>query len=201
VDSSADAEVELLRTAQDRPRTRHRTRGAVETAEEAVARGVDLLPAEAREVSPHILVVAGEQVSPCPVAERGCSLRGADEVGQQNRREDGVGDPIGLLTFNECPRLTGDVLERLDEGVRRQRDGSGIEDAASDVDHLISLRRAVEYQGRHADAREHISKVGLAQDAIEVQGRGRALNRWHVTNQSTNSSSALGLARRACCSK
>ena len=31
----------------------------------------------------------------------------------------------------------------------------------------------MEYEGRHADARKHISKIGLAQDTIEVQGRAR----------------------------
>ena len=88
MDSSADVEVELFGTAHDRPCTRNCARGTVEAAEEAVARRVDLVPPESRELASHILVMTGEQISPCPVAERGCSLRGADEVREQNCRED-----------------------------------------------------------------------------------------------------------------
>jgi hypothetical protein len=162
MDSRADVEVKLSGTAHDRPCTRHRACGTVKAAEEAVARGVDLVPPEARKLASHILVMMGQQISPCPVPERGSSLRGADEVREQNRREDRVGDPIGLCTFDESPGLTRNVPERLDERVGRQRDRPSAGNAASHIQHLLSLRWAVEYEGRHVDASEHVSKIGLA---------------------------------------
>ena len=43
MDAGTDVEVPLPCTADDRPSTRGCSRGAIEAAEEAVARGVDLL--------------------------------------------------------------------------------------------------------------------------------------------------------------
>src|SRR5947207_9512291 len=44
----------------------------------------------------------------------------------------------------------------------------------SNIQHLVSLGWAVEYERRHADAREDVPKIGFAEDTIEVQCRARA---------------------------
>src|SRR5919197_928590 len=68
-----------------------RPRRPVECGEEAVPRGVDLLPAEPDELDPNGLVVRLEQLAPAPVAELHRALRRADDVGEEDGCEDAVG--------------------------------------------------------------------------------------------------------------
>ena len=67
VDPGAHLQTELVRGLHDVPRTRDRPRGAVETAEEPVPGGVDLLTAVAGELPTNVDLVAREKIPPSPV--------------------------------------------------------------------------------------------------------------------------------------
>ena len=64
-----DLEAERAHAGADRARGADGPGGAVEGGQEAVARGVDLAPAEPRELLAHQRVVRLEQVAPAPVAQ------------------------------------------------------------------------------------------------------------------------------------
>src|SRR5262249_34011525 len=66
------------------------SRRAVEEGQEAVAGGRDLASAEVCNLTPHQRIVSYEQITPSPVAEAGCLLRRADDVGEQHGREDAI---------------------------------------------------------------------------------------------------------------
>src|SRR5688572_22151486 len=92
VDSRPDLEAELVHGAADRCGALHRTRRAVERAQEAVARRIDLLAAEALDLAPHDIVVAQQAIPPRLVADLREQVRGAHDVREEDRREDPVDD-------------------------------------------------------------------------------------------------------------
>ena len=71
VQPGAHLDAELAHRLDDRARAGDRPRGAVEAREEAVARGVDLDAAEAREPLTDEGVVPLEELAPRPVAQLG----------------------------------------------------------------------------------------------------------------------------------
>src|ERR1700722_7333635 len=59
-------------------------RRAREGGQEAVADGLDLAPAKARELIAHVAVVLGQQVAPAPVADPGRVRGRVDDVGEHH---------------------------------------------------------------------------------------------------------------------
>src|SRR5207244_4105855 len=77
--------------ASDRRRAAHRCPRSLEAGEETIARGVELATVEAREQLAHARVVLFEQLAPASVAQLARALGGADDVGEENRRQETVG--------------------------------------------------------------------------------------------------------------
>src|SRR5918912_3540752 len=75
VEPCAELEPEAAHAVADRARGADRACGPVEGGEEAVAGGVDLAPAVARELAADGGLVRLEQLAPAPVAELGSTLR------------------------------------------------------------------------------------------------------------------------------
>src|SRR4029453_8282529 len=116
VEPGPNLEAEVLHRVDDRAGTADRARRSVERGEEAVTGGVELLPAEPHELSPHQRVVLGEQVAPTAVAELDQFRRRADDVGEENGREHAVGlDDVPLATI---PHLAEKTLGMLSDLVR-----------------------------------------------------------------------------------
>ena len=86
----------------DRVGAPHRTRRPVETREEAVTGRVDLASAKADELLPDERVMSLNQIAPARVSQFRCALRGADDVGEEQRREDAIG--LGWLPRSRLPR-------------------------------------------------------------------------------------------------
>src|SRR5262245_3417414 len=88
----ADGQAKLAHSVDDRTGAADSPRRPVERGEEAVARGVDLAPAEPQQLPAHQVVVALQQVAPVPVADLDRLGRRFDDVGKQ----DGSEHPVGL---------------------------------------------------------------------------------------------------------
>ena len=84
----ADRKAQSRRLIARAERRRHRGRRRVEERQEAVAGRVDLLAAEAEELFAQGAVVGGEKVGPRDVAEPRRRLGGADDVRDEDAREE-----------------------------------------------------------------------------------------------------------------
>jgi hypothetical protein len=98
-----------------RCRRPHRTSRTVEENEEAVPGGLHLSPAEALDLSTQRLVVLGQQQPPPGVTEPVERLRRPGQVGEDDGREDAIGDLLWRLReeptagpVNRYPRLVAD---------------------------------------------------------------------------------------------
>ena len=105
-----------LNGARDRAGALDRPGWPIERREETVARRVHLSPAEALELRPHETVVSLDEVVPLAVAELDGLLRGADDVGEQHRREHAV--DLRLLPRPLVPDAVQELPDRLDDLVR-----------------------------------------------------------------------------------
>jgi hypothetical protein len=92
VDSGAHVEPEIAHAVDDRAGAANRTSRSVEAGEEPGARGVELRPAKALELPADQRVVPVEEIAPHSVSELGCTLGRPDEVGEEERGENAVGD-------------------------------------------------------------------------------------------------------------
>lgn len=109
VQADADVEAELFGLAPDRARAANRACRPVEGREQPVARHVDLLPACARELSPHHGAVPLEQLPPAAVAELDGASGRADDVDEEHGGEDAVAfllDRVGAPHVPEDPPHT-----------------------------------------------------------------------------------------------
>ena len=93
VDAGPHVEAELREGVADGEPAANRTRRPVEEREEAVAGGVDLLAAEAIELGSDRRIVPSEELRPRCVTELRRPLGRADEIGEEDGREDAVGRP------------------------------------------------------------------------------------------------------------
>jgi hypothetical protein len=75
--------------------------------QKTVAGGIDLAPAEARELPADHGVMLVEQITPPPVAERDGALRGADDVSEHDRGH----DPIRLLPASGAREKLLDLVD------------------------------------------------------------------------------------------
>src|ERR671930_2095198 len=160
MDARADVEAEVAEDAPDRARARDGARRAVEAREDAVACGVDLLPAEPGDLGPHGSVVACDQLAPRAVAELRRPLGRADDVGEQHRREDSLRLRQPAHAVHEPLRLADRLLvhvvvdpgEHADEPT--QLPDRGARDALGHVRRLVALAALAEDQRRHTNRRE-----------------------------------------------
>ena len=93
VDACADLEAEFAHGFGDRLGASDRAGGAVEGREEAVAGGVALLAAEADQLSADKSVVTLEQIAPSTISELCRALGRADDVGEENGRQNAARGP------------------------------------------------------------------------------------------------------------
>ena len=115
-------EVERARRVDDARAAADRARRSVEGREEPIAEGLDLPPAKARDLLAQQAVVLIEQLAPAAVAELSGPLGRADDVGEQDGREDAVGLGTGARAGEEVLDLVGegvDVAGPQESGRRR----------------------------------------------------------------------------------
>ncbi len=149
----------------------------VEDREEAVSGRVDLLACEAVELPPHDRVVLLDEPRPRRVAERPGRLRRADDVREEDRREDAIGD-------RRRPGAREELLDLVEQPVdagpgqrapSRQLDQAGRGNALcqvachSDVVHRIV--RAVQDDRGRLDGGQHVSDVGGRHSRDDVSDR------------------------------
>ena len=97
VQPGPDLQPERAQRIPNRRRAADRPGRTVERRQEPVARGVDLVSAEPRELLTHDPVVVSQQRSPTLVAELGGQLRRTDDVGEQHGRQHAVGVRLARL--------------------------------------------------------------------------------------------------------
>ena len=113
VQARAHLEPDALHVVDDRARAADRAGRPVEGREEAVARGVDLTPSEAFQISADDLVVTVEQIAPASVSELARPLGRADDVREEHRRE----HPVRLRRLAHAGQKLLDLVEDV---VRRR---------------------------------------------------------------------------------
>jgi hypothetical protein len=130
MDTSANPQTILLGVPTDRCRTPHGSCRSVEEGKEAVTRRVDFHATEPVQLDPHSLVVRGQQLFPGRISQPDGHLRGVDDVGDEQGRDEalarlgrslamssGYGDqvrhPALALLCDHCPavRSYGSVCE------------------------------------------------------------------------------------------
>src|SRR6185437_1906905 len=96
-------------------RTVNRPGRAVEGRVETVARGVVLVPPPCHKRIPNELVVSVDELLPAPIPEAGLLSRRVDDVGEEDRGENGVRDDRpGLKTDETCHRLKTRKVDGVD---------------------------------------------------------------------------------------
>src|SRR5439155_25302391 len=90
VNSGADIESDLADRLRDGRRASHGPSGSVKDRQKAVARRVDLSPAEPAELLADDRVMAIQERPPGVVTEDTCPLGRPDDVGEQDRRQDSI---------------------------------------------------------------------------------------------------------------
>src|SRR2546425_7154610 len=90
VQAGTHLETQLRHRLNDRAGASNPPRGTVEGGEEAVPGRVHLAAAEAYKLAAHELVVALEELAPGAVSQLGRPLARADDVGEEDGREDAV---------------------------------------------------------------------------------------------------------------
>jgi hypothetical protein len=125
--AAADLQVQRAHLVANPACTANDASWAVERGEEPVAGGVDLPPAEPRELAPCHAVVLPEQLAPTAIADRERALGGPDDIGEQDRGEHAVSV--------RRPDARQNFLEKLDR--------FDIEDFASyDLGHHVAFTLA-----------------------------------------------------------
>jgi hypothetical protein len=167
VQARTNLEAEEADGLHDRSRATNSTRRAVEGGEEAVACGVDFVPAEAPELATHGRVVLFEQVAPPAVGELGRACCRTGEVGEKDRCKHTIRRRGLALAGEELTDLRESVVGRepqhvivprqLDVACSRNRFGQ--EAPVLDVTNLVSRR--MDDQRRHVDRRSDLSHVDV----------------------------------------
>src|SRR5262249_43982075 len=110
VQSGPDVEPELPHPRADLAGGPDAAGRSVESRKKAVARGVDLAAAKARQLPADQAVMGVEPFSPAAVAQLGGAVGGIDDVGKQHGREDAI--VLGIAT-----RPGDELLDLVDDGV------------------------------------------------------------------------------------
>src|SRR5918996_174439 len=149
VDSGADVQAEGARSLHHCTSARDRPRRPVETDEEPVPRGVDLDAAVALELAPDLRPLGREQLTPAAVAELRRPLGGADEVGEEECREDGVRDPSRRHAAEErVDGLEREVVLHDGHADPGDLDELGVRDELGHLDRLLTHGFLGHHQGR-----------------------------------------------------
>jgi hypothetical protein len=122
----------------DRLRTSDCSSRAVERSDKAVAGRVHLPPEESTQLFPHCVIVSVKDSSPSLVSEGSGGLRGPDDVGEKDGRQDAVDLDDGAFSCDELGNFVDDRVRR-----RCETDvSSGQFDQARSFD-LVSQEAAV----------------------------------------------------------
>jgi hypothetical protein len=151
-------EAERVDCVADGARAPDGSGGAVEDGEEAVARHVDLAPAEAFELPPGDADISLEHLPPASVAHRGRLLRRAHDVGEHDRDEHAI--RIGARS-----RARDELFDLVDEQIQGLLI-EGLEEMV--VTGKLDIPGAADVLGRVASG---LDGNGPVPDAMENQGR------------------------------
>jgi hypothetical protein len=163
VDTAAHFDSKVADRLADGDSTSNRASGAVEGSEEAVARCIELAPPELVEQPANDGVVVLERLAPAPVAEPRRLLGGADDVGEEHRREHSVGLRVADGSCEELFDLRESPLDAPDEQRGATRDFDPLCERNS-PGHVLGIRphrRSVEDEHRDTDRGEDSSNVDV----------------------------------------
>jgi hypothetical protein len=146
--------------------------GAVEGGEEPVAGGVVLVAAVASEFTSDDRVVACEQVTPSAIADPHSVISRADDVGEHDGRQHGLGDERSFFAGDESLDLVCDLVG--------EENGGGV--GAGDAHRL-----------RARDPRRHIHRRGLLLRQGAVEEKRRDVHRGQHIAQTPAEAYELGL--------
>jgi hypothetical protein len=116
-------------------------------------------------------MVPGEQIAPRTVPELGRALGRADDVGEEDSREDAVRHRRVFPAAEEAL----DLRRRLVGGPRAEvvawdLDSPSTRDQLGNAQRRVAPARSIEHQGRDANRRQDIGDVGVVQHAKERRG-------------------------------
>jgi len=186
VHAAANFEAELADALRDRACAHDRARWSVECGEETVAGVVDLAAAVQVKLTADARVMTLEQVGPAAVAESVRLLGRADQIGEEDRRQDALRRSLAARVPSKSPRLglrnaIGLLVDPVVDALqRRQLDDARSLDALGEVLGRAALRGAREDDRRHAHRRQDVRDVGLHHHPEERQSRAGAQAAAHV---------------------
>ena len=174
VNAGTHVEAELRSVLDDPARAGDCSSRTVESAEEPVSGRIDFLAIVAPQLPADVDVVSCQKVSPCAVADLGCSCRRSDDVGEERGRQHRARDHgLGF-----APHELEDCIGSLPAvgGARESSELhlSNVADAFDDELCDSSVPLSMEHEGRHTNRPENLRDVRLEIQAPEVDGRGRA---------------------------
>src|SRR5262245_17802008 len=170
VHARAQLQPERFNAGEARLSTPDRAGRPVEGREEAVTCRVALDSAVAGELPPNESVVLLEQVAPGAVTELARPLGRADDVREQDRREQRGRHDRWAIAGDEGLDLVDDLGREEDPEVVLARDAHD----PSRRDHVGDLERlgldeiaAIDDQGRHANGRQNVGQVGFEERPVQ----------------------------------
>ncbi|HEV2005985.1 MAG TPA: hypothetical protein VGQ85_05155, partial [Candidatus Limnocylindrales bacterium] len=147
----------------------------VEGGEESVACRVQLAAVESRELAANDRVVPLEELAPGRVAKASCQLRRADDIGEQDRREDALRLGASPESRDEAGRgfhrrAVGVVVDpRIDAAELRQLNDLGSPDPRCRVVPRAGQCWSRKDERRHPNGREHVADIELHDGSIRRQ--------------------------------
>src|SRR5512133_3067365 len=176
VQARAHVEADAANVFDDRARATDCSRRPVEGGEETVAGRVDLDAPKALEIATHDLVVLLEQIAPAAIAKLTCSIRRADDVGEQDRGEHSIrGDGLSDAR-QEFLDLVQDVVA-VDEGkvvLSRELHVTRAFDVAREPARVLDgadlVADAMDDERRGCDRRDDVPNIDLERHAHEGDG-------------------------------
>ena len=156
VQANSDIDAQLAEGIADRNRTLHGPGGTVEDREHSIARALDQVPTEARQLSIDRPVVLFESGRPSPVTECSGLFGRAHDVGEEDRGQKAVtgshmprpGQEFLDLSGNVCSAGPRDVVSRVELHIAGTVDVFG--EVAPVVGPAEPVVPSVEHERRHA---------------------------------------------------
>ena len=179
VQANADINAQLTESISNSNPTLHGPCRTVEGGEHSIAHSLDQVPAESRQLSINRPIMLLEAGRPSPITDCSCLLGRAHDVGEEHRGQKSItegylprpGQELLDLPGNVRSARPRDVVSRVEFYVAGT--GNVLGEIASVVNPAEPVVASVEHQGRHTQAVEDGSQIGLRRSPHRP-GRRRA---------------------------